>query len=128
MGFSFYLLGLVNSLWQFAELDLLKTILINHISTMLKIISWFLSVNYWKSIRVINRLWIVAKIVPWPLQILGKALGIPENSVRTYTEAEIRAGYVDSVCNHKKYDLERLTQSMVILCATDCKIFWISSC
>ena len=28
------------------------------------------------------------------LQMLGKALGIPENSVRTYTEAEIRAGYV----------------------------------
>lgn len=27
------------------------------------------------------------------LQKLGKALGIPENSVRTYTEAEIRAGY-----------------------------------
>jgi len=27
------------------------------------------------------------------LQMLGKALGIPENSVKTYTEAEIRAGY-----------------------------------
>lgn len=27
------------------------------------------------------------------LQILGKALGIPENSVKTFTEAEIRAGY-----------------------------------
>lgn len=27
------------------------------------------------------------------MQILGNALGIPENSVRTYTEAEIRAGY-----------------------------------
>lgn len=27
------------------------------------------------------------------LQMLGKALGVPENSVRTYTEAEIRAGY-----------------------------------
>jgi phosphoglucan,water dikinase len=27
--------------------------------------------------------------------MLGKALGIPENSIRTYTEAEIRAGYVD---------------------------------
>ena len=25
-------------------------------------------------------------------QILGRALGIPENSVKTYTEAEIRAG------------------------------------
>lgn len=25
--------------------------------------------------------------------MLGKALGIPENSVSTYTEAEIRAGY-----------------------------------
>jgi len=31
------------------------------------------------------------------LQILGKALGIPENSVRTYTEAEIRAGYVNAL-------------------------------
>jgi len=51
--------------------------------------------NYWKNIRVINRLWIVIKIIPWPLQMLGKALGIPENSIRTYTEAEIRAGYVD---------------------------------
>lgn len=30
----------------------------------------------------------------WLFQILGNALGIPENSVRTYTEAEIRAGYV----------------------------------
>jgi phosphoglucan,water dikinase len=27
--------------------------------------------------------------------MLGKALGIPENSIRMYTEAEIRAGYVD---------------------------------
>lgn len=26
------------------------------------------------------------------LQVLGRALGIAENSVRTYTEAEIRAG------------------------------------
>lgn len=25
--------------------------------------------------------------------MLGKALGIPENSIRTYAEAEIRAGY-----------------------------------
>lgn len=31
------------------------------------------------------------------LQILGKALGIPENSVSTYTEAEIRAGYVNAL-------------------------------
>lgn len=31
------------------------------------------------------------------LQILGKALGIPENSVKTFTEAEIRAGY-DKFC------------------------------
>nr|CAD1823286.1 unnamed protein product [Ananas comosus var. bracteatus] len=30
-------------------------------------------------------------IFPDKVQILGKALGIPENSVRTYTEAEIRA-------------------------------------
>ncbi|KAL0323376.1 UNVERIFIED_CONTAM: Phosphoglucan, water dikinase, chloroplastic [Sesamum angustifolium] len=32
-------------------------------------------------------------IFPQKVQILGKALGIPENTVRTYTEAEIRAGY-----------------------------------
>eukprot|EP00268_Persea_americana_P030274 TRINITY_DN2932_c0_g1_i3.p1 TRINITY_DN2932_c0_g1~~TRINITY_DN2932_c0_g1_i3.p1 ORF type:complete len:111 (-),score=20.19 TRINITY_DN2932_c0_g1_i3:115-447(-) len=31
------------------------------------------------------------------LQKLGKALGIPENSVRTYTEAEIRAGVIFQV-------------------------------
>ncbi|GAV57540.1 CBM_20 domain-containing protein/PPDK_N domain-containing protein [Cephalotus follicularis] len=31
------------------------------------------------------------------VQILGKALGIPENSVRTYTEAEIRAGVIFQV-------------------------------
>ena len=29
----------------------------------------------------------------WALQMLGKAFGIPDNSTRTYTEAEIRAGY-----------------------------------
>ncbi|KAK9177817.1 hypothetical protein WN943_027006 [Citrus x changshan-huyou] len=34
------------------------------------------------------------QIFPQKVQLLGKALGIPENSVRTYTEAEIRAGYV----------------------------------
>lgn len=28
----------------------------------------------------------------WFLQILGKAFGVPENSMRTYAEAEIRAG------------------------------------
>ncbi|CAN0898658.1 Phosphoglucan, water dikinase, chloroplastic [Linum grandiflorum] len=32
-------------------------------------------------------------IFPEKVQILGKALGVPENSVRTYTEAEIRAGF-----------------------------------
>ncbi|MBA0713843.1 hypothetical protein Golax_012847 [Gossypium laxum] len=35
------------------------------------------------------------QIFPKKVQMLGKALGIPENSVRTYAEAEIRAGYVD---------------------------------
>lgn len=35
------------------------------------------------------------EVISLLLQILGNALGIPENSVRTYTEAEIRAGYVD---------------------------------
>lgn len=37
------------------------------------------------------------KIFPQKVQILGKALGIPENSVRTYTEAEIRAGVIFQV-------------------------------
>ncbi|CAN1837725.1 Phosphoglucan, water dikinase, chloroplastic [Linum perenne] len=36
-------------------------------------------------------------IFPEKVQILGKALGVPENSVRTYTEAEIRAGVVFQV-------------------------------
>ncbi|KAK4275900.1 hypothetical protein QN277_018910 [Acacia crassicarpa] len=30
-------------------------------------------------------------------QVLGKALGIPENSVRTYTEAEIRTSVIFQV-------------------------------
>ncbi|KAL2323805.1 hypothetical protein Fmac_022863 [Flemingia macrophylla] len=37
------------------------------------------------------------KIFPQKVQILGKALGIHENSVRTYTEAEIRAGVIFQV-------------------------------
>ncbi|OVA01660.1 Carbohydrate binding module family 20 [Macleaya cordata] len=37
------------------------------------------------------------RIFPHRVQILGKALGIPENSVRTYTEAEIRAGVIFQV-------------------------------
>ncbi|KAL8162946.1 hypothetical protein V2J09_014435 [Rumex salicifolius] len=36
-------------------------------------------------------------ILPAKVQILGKALHIPENSVRTFTEAEIRAGVVFQV-------------------------------
>ncbi|KAI3924013.1 hypothetical protein MKW92_027484 [Papaver armeniacum] len=36
-------------------------------------------------------------IFPHRVQVLGKALGVPENSVRTYTEAEIRAGVVFQV-------------------------------
>lgn len=58
------------------------------------------AVEYPKGTRNIIRPIVVIKIDSWHLQILGKALGIPENSVRTYTEAEIRAGYVDSFCNH----------------------------
>lgn len=42
-----------------------------------------------------------------PLQILGKALGIPDNAVRTFTEAEIRAGYdtqvLHSICCHFQF-------------------------
>ncbi|XP_062164636.1 phosphoglucan, water dikinase, chloroplastic isoform X2 [Alnus glutinosa] len=34
------------------------------------------------------------QIFPQKVQLLGKALGIPENSVRTYTEAEIRSGVI----------------------------------
>ncbi|XVF37860.1 hypothetical protein REPUB_Repub20aG0047400 [Reevesia pubescens] len=37
------------------------------------------------------------KIFPQKVQMLGKALGIPENSVRTYAEAEIRAGVIFQV-------------------------------
>lgn len=37
------------------------------------------------------------QIFPQKVQLLGKALGIPENSVRTYTEAEIRAGIIFQV-------------------------------
>lgn len=33
------------------------------------------------------------------LQVLGKAFGIPENSVRTYAEAEIRARYILIILN-----------------------------
>ncbi|KAL3839958.1 hypothetical protein ACJIZ3_024549 [Penstemon smallii] len=33
-------------------------------------------------------------IFPQKVQILGKAFGIPENTVRTYTEAEIRSGVI----------------------------------
>lgn len=37
------------------------------------------------------------EIFPPKVEILGKALGIPENSVRTFTEAEIRAGIIFQV-------------------------------
>lgn len=37
------------------------------------------------------------QIFPEKVQILGKAFGIPENSVKTYTEAEIRAGVIFQV-------------------------------
>ncbi|CAH8382078.1 unnamed protein product [Eruca vesicaria subsp. sativa] len=37
---------------------------------------------------------LLLKIFPSNVEILGRALGIPENSVKTYTEAEIRAGII----------------------------------
>ncbi|KNA06557.1 hypothetical protein SOVF_179910 isoform A [Spinacia oleracea] len=37
------------------------------------------------------------EIFPQKVQVLGRALGIAENSVRTYTEAEIRAGVIFQV-------------------------------
>lgn len=37
------------------------------------------------------------QIFPEKVRILGKALGVPENSVRTYAEAEIRAGVIFQV-------------------------------
>ncbi|KAL2520078.1 Phosphoglucan [Forsythia ovata] len=37
------------------------------------------------------------QIFPQNVQLLGKAFGIPENSVRTYAEAEIRAGVIFQV-------------------------------
>ncbi|KAG8481242.1 hypothetical protein CXB51_026060 [Gossypium anomalum] len=36
---------------------------------------------------------VLLQLFPQKVQMLGKALGIPENSIRTYAEAEIRAGY-----------------------------------
>ncbi|GAB2221724.1 hypothetical protein Droror1_Dr00012910 [Drosera rotundifolia] len=40
---------------------------------------------------------ILLEIFPQKVEILGKAFRIPENSVRTYTEAEIRAGVIFQV-------------------------------
>ncbi|KAK6914379.1 Pyruvate phosphate dikinase, AMP/ATP-binding [Dillenia turbinata] len=40
---------------------------------------------------------VLLQIFPQKVEVLGRALGIPENSVRTYTEAEIRAGVVFQV-------------------------------
>ncbi|KAJ0092874.1 hypothetical protein Patl1_26203 [Pistacia atlantica] len=40
---------------------------------------------------------VLLQIFPPKVEILGKAFGIPENSVRTYTEAEIRAGIIFQV-------------------------------
>lgn len=40
---------------------------------------------------------VLLRIFPDKVQTLGNALGIPENSVRTYTEAEIRAGIIFQV-------------------------------
>ncbi|KAL5711600.1 phosphoglucan, water dikinase [Ranunculus cassubicifolius] len=37
------------------------------------------------------------KIFPHRVQMLGRALGVPDNSVRTYTEAEIRASVIFQV-------------------------------
>ncbi|KAF8402196.1 hypothetical protein HHK36_013148 [Tetracentron sinense] len=37
------------------------------------------------------------QMFPQKVKMLGKALGIPENNVRTYTEAEIRAGVIFQV-------------------------------
>ncbi|VVB15179.1 unnamed protein product [Arabis nemorensis] len=37
---------------------------------------------------------LLLQIFPPNVEILGRALGIPENSVKTYTEAEIRAGII----------------------------------
>ncbi|KAJ4954682.1 hypothetical protein NE237_011465 [Protea cynaroides] len=40
---------------------------------------------------------VLLQIFPQKVQILGKGLGIPENTVRTYTEAEIRADVIFQV-------------------------------
>ncbi|XAR58188.1 Phosphoglucan, water dikinase [Bertholletia excelsa] len=40
---------------------------------------------------------VLLRIFPEKVQMLGKAFGIPENSIRTYTEAEIRASVVFQV-------------------------------
>ncbi|CAK9159975.1 unnamed protein product [Ilex paraguariensis] len=41
--------------------------------------------------------WLWVAVVVRGTEMLGKALGIPENSVRTYTEAEIRASVIFQV-------------------------------
>ncbi|XP_010546804.1 PREDICTED: phosphoglucan, water dikinase, chloroplastic isoform X2 [Tarenaya hassleriana] len=40
---------------------------------------------------------VLLQIFPPSVEILGRAFGIPENSVKTYTEAEIRAGVIFQV-------------------------------
>ncbi|KAG4126054.1 hypothetical protein ERO13_D10G133800v2 [Gossypium hirsutum] len=40
---------------------------------------------------------VLLQLFPQKVQMLGKALGIPENSIRTYAEAEIRAGVIFQV-------------------------------
>lgn len=75
------------------------------------------------------------------MQRLGNAFGIPENSVRTYTEAEIRAGYdfllslriFQNALQYKKFKnissyvgfSDHMMEELVILC---CFLLSMSCC
>ncbi|XP_048496016.1 phosphoglucan, water dikinase, chloroplastic isoform X2 [Beta vulgaris subsp. vulgaris] len=52
------------------------------------------------------------EIFPQKVQMLGRALGIAENSVRTYTEAEIRAGVIFQVSKICTILLKAVRQSL----------------
>ncbi|KAH9621785.1 hypothetical protein KSS87_017544 [Heliosperma pusillum] len=54
----------------------------------------------------------ILDIFPQRVQMLGKALGIAENSVRTYTEAEIRAGVIFQVSKLSTLLLKAIRRSL----------------
>ncbi|KAK9671379.1 hypothetical protein RND81_12G026300 [Saponaria officinalis] len=54
----------------------------------------------------------VLDIFPQKVQMLGKALGVAENSVRTFTEAEIRAGVIFQVSKLSTLLLKAIRRSL----------------